>query len=174
MTMDHPSHPFIFTLVQRLNEDLRRLKQGYEFTESALRAFRQSAAIDGIYDFIDVEFAAWVLARFELDQERFFGYLAHALDVHNKLRSDLFSLGTPDKIDPEPLAEAHLDRIDMGINYLANWLRMELPHNLRGSDEGGYSIRDERWGVRRHIERALAFSEAARQIFGEPERTDRA
>src|SRR5688572_19115297 len=141
MAFDQPSHAFIASLARKLNEDLKLLRESFEFTQSALQELRKRKQVEFIHDYIDVEFTAWVLARFKLNHEHFMGYLEHSLDAHNKLKNDLFSLGTPDKIDPEPAAEAHLDRIDMAINFLANWLKMDLPYTLRGSAEGGYTIR---------------------------------
>jgi hypothetical protein len=159
----------IMKTVSGLYTDVKKLERAFAFAVDVTRTALDNAGHSHTHCHVTVDYAAWVHYKFAGDTEKYTGFLHETLEKRTGRHGNtLFGFNSPERVEPIKDAVKLLDRIDFGLHFLKQTLRLELPLCLRNEyDRENYSVRNGGWYQGELVERLAAFVEACAELFNE-------
>jgi len=159
--------PSLTRVAKRLQADLTALRDAYQFADTVTREFLAERTGGAVTCQVTTGHAAWVHSTYGDDLERYTQFLDKVLEGRGAsgiAGTSLFGYVEPSVTTPSAEADRLLDRIDLGLHFIQRRLRIRLPRELKGDDEG-YSIRNGGPRTAEMLPRVGAFVEAAGDLF---------
>ncbi len=157
--------PSLTRVAARLKTDLASLKDAFQFAETATSEFLAERTSNKVTHQMTTSYAAWVHFTCGNDLDKYTEFLEQVLKARAKEGStSLFGWEEPQLATPNPEADRLLDRIDLGLHFVQRRLKIKLPRELKGGDNG-YSIRSGGGKTGEMLARVGAFVDAAHDLF---------
>ena len=156
--------PSLTRVATRLKADLATLKDAFQFADTVTREFLAERTGNKVTHQMTTSYAAWVHFTCSTDLDKYTQFLEDVLKSRAKDGTSLFGWEEPPLATPSAEADRLLDRIDLGLHFLQRRLKIKLPRELKGSDEG-YSIRHGGGKTSEMLSRVGAFVDAASDLF---------
>jgi hypothetical protein len=160
--------PSLTRVAKRLKADLTTLRDAYQFADTVTREFLAERTDGAVSYQVTTGHAAWVHSTCGDDLDKYTQFLEKVLESrpgNGTAGHSLFGWEEPATVTPSAEADRLLDRIDLGLHFLQRRLRIKLPRELKGSDDG-YSIRNGGGKTGEMLPRVGAFVDAASDLFG--------
>jgi hypothetical protein len=155
--------PSLTRVATRLKADLATLREAYQFADTVTREFLAERTGNKVTHQVTTSYAAWVHFTCGNDLDRYTEFLEQVLKARAKTGTTLFGWDEPPLVTPNPEADRLLDRIDLGLHFVQRRLKIKLPRELKGADDG-CSIRSGSQPVQT-LARVGAFVDAAGDLF---------
>ncbi len=156
--------PSLTRVATRLKADLATLKDAFQFADTVTREFLAERTGNKVTHHVTTSYAAWVHFTCGGDLDKYTQFLESVLESQSKHGTSLFGWEEPPAATPSAEADRLLDRIDLGLHFIQRRLKIKLPRELKGSDDG-FSIRNGGGKTAEMLPRVAAFVEAANDLF---------
>jgi hypothetical protein len=156
--------PSLTRVAARLKADLATLRDAFQFADTVTREFLAERTANKVTHQVTSSYAAWVHFTCANDLDRYTEFLEQVLKARAQNGTSLFGWEEPPLVTPNPEAERLLDRIDLGLHFVQRRLKIKLPRELKGGDDG-YSIRSGGGTTSQMLARVGAFVDAASDLF---------